>query len=135
MERTIRKYYTSVAIWLLTHEVFRHRHLQNSIVKLLLWRDFTLGTKPMKSLNRLNTIKPWTVNLQRRMGPQPKTISEHKIHKKRSGANRAPEFIVSVAEVVKEHLSKSTRKITQEIGTIRRTTWRIVKVERNYKSC
>lgn len=73
--------------------------------------------------------------MQKRIGPQPKTISERKIHKKRSGANRAPEFIVSVAEVVREHLRKITRKITQEIGTIRRTTWRIVKVERNYKTC
>ena len=55
---------------------------------------------------------------------------ERKIHKKRSGAIRTPEFVVDVIEIVKENPSKSIRKIAprkwapagEQLGVLSRRT-------------
>ena len=59
---------------------------------------------------------------------------EHKTHKKRSGAIRTPEFVADVVGIVKENPRKSIKKITKEMGTIRRTIGRTVKEDLNFKS-
>lgn len=118
---------TSVAVWTLTNEVFGNRH-----VFRICGEPFAPATKPRKSLNGSNTLKPGSTHMQMHMRASDDNFSlERKTHKKRSGTTRTPEFIV---ELVKENQREIMWQIAKEMGIIRRIIRCLVKEDFNYKS-